>query len=151
MQVNNLIIVLPVLLPLFGFAYGGKQDTHTLLYNLYLYSRQIMHALTKLEFSVTPTMQVKSVGENAVFRCRHANASIIRWRRDGELIGRDLPPDITPGTERDVNNLLVQTLTIVAGPQYDGTEIVCIAKFDDGTPDEMTSPVILQGMMKCKV
>ena len=90
-------------------------------------------------------MQIKSVGENAVFRCRHPNASIIRWRRDGELLGRNLPPDITPGTERDINNFLVQTLTIVAGPQYNGTEIVCVAKFDNGNQDEMTPPVTLQG------
>ena len=40
----------------------------------------------------------------------------------------------------------MQTLTIVAGPQYNGTEIVCVAKFDDGNPDEMTPPVILQGI-----
>lgn len=92
-------------------------------------------------------MQIKSVGENAIFRCRHPNASDIRWRRDGELIrGRNFPPDITPGTERDDNQFLVQTLTIVAGPQYNGTEIVCVATFDDGSPDEMTPPAILQGM-----
>lgn len=91
---------------------------------------------------------MESVGNNAVFRCRHPNASIIRWRRDGELLGRNLPRDITPGTERDGNNFLVQTLTIVARPQYNGTEIVCVAKFDDGTPDEMSPPVVLQGRYK---
>ena len=92
-------------------------------------------------------MLIKSTGENAIFRCRHPNASDIRWEINGELIrGRNYPPDITPGTERDDNQFLVQTLTIVAGPQYNGTEIVCVARFDDGSPDEMTLPVTLQGM-----
>ena len=99
-----------------------------------------------VEFTVIPTAQIKSTGQSAVFRCRHPHASVIRWRRDGELITRrNLSLEITPGTERDDNNFLVQTLTIVAGPQYNGTEVVCVAQFDDGSPDEMTPPVVLQG------
>lgn len=92
-------------------------------------------------------MQIKSIGENAIFRCRHPNASNIRWKIDGELIrGRNFPLGITPGTERDDNQFLVQTLTIMAGPLYNGTEIVCVATFDGGSP-EMTPPVILEGII----
>ena len=94
-------------------------------------------------------MLIKSTGENAIFRCRHPNASDIRWKINGDLIrGRNYPPDITPGTERDDEQFLVQTLTIVARPLYNGTEIGCVAMFDDGSPDEMTLPVTLQGMNK---
>lgn len=52
----------------------------------------------------------------------------------------------TPGTYRDGNNYLVQTLTVEARPEYNGTEIVCVARFDDGSPDEFTSPAFLQGV-----
>ena len=93
-------------------------------------------------------MQLKSIGENAIFRCRHPNASNVRWSIDGEVVrGRNFPSGITPGTERDENQLLVQTLTIVAGPLYNGTKIICVATFDDGSPDEMTPPVILEGII----
>ena len=61
------------------------------------------------------------------------------------LVGRNPPPDITPGTTRDDNGSLVDTLTITARPEYNGTVVVCVARFDDGTPDEQTDPVGLIG------
>lgn len=81
-----------------------------------------------------------------MFRCLHTNADVIRWKRDGQLIGTSFPPGITPGTYRDGNNYLVQTLTVEARPEYNGTEIVCVARFDDGSPEEFTSPAFLQGV-----
>ena len=89
-----------------------------------------------------------AVGAEAVFRCRHPTADIIRWRVNGSLVGRSPPPDIIPETTR-VNDSLVDILTITARPEYNGTEVVCVARFDSGSPDEQTEPATLLGIAKC--
>ena len=86
------------------------------------------------------------MGETAVFSCRHLTALIILWRVNGSLVGRTPPPDITPGTTRDDGDNLVDTLSIAALREYNGTEVVCVAKFDDGSPDEETFPAELIGI-----
>ena len=40
---------------------------------------------------------------------------------------------------------MVFTLTITARPDYNGTEVVCVAIFDDGNPKEQTEPALLLG------
>ena len=85
------------------------------------------------------------VDASAVFRCRHPNASEIRWRVNGSLLERDSPPDITPGIIRDDDRNVVDTLTITARPEFNGTEVVCVAKFNDGTPAMNSSMALLIG------
>ena len=82
----------------------------------------------------------------AEFRCQHQTADIIRWRVNNTLVGRNTPPDIIPGTTADDGNL-VDTLFITARPEYNGTMVVCVARFDDETPDEQTEPAVLMGIM----
>ena len=53
---------------------------------------------------------------------------------NGSIIGPDPPPDITPGTNRDNDGDLVNTLTILARPEYNGTMVQCEALFRDGSP-----------------
>ena len=86
-----------------------------------------------------------ATGAQAVFRCRHPTADIIRWRVNGSLVGGNPPPDIIRDIIRDDNGNLVDTLTITARPQYNGTEVVCVARFDDRRPEELSQPVILIG------
>ena len=86
------------------------------------------------------------MNREAVFRCRHSTADTIRWRLDGVLIsGSNPPPDVTPSSDRDEDGNLVQILTIVASQQYNGSEVVCVARFDDGSPNESTLPATLRG------
>lgn len=80
-----------------------------------------------------------------MFRCQHLTADNIRWRVNGTLIRGNPPPDITPGITRDEEGNLVYTLTIVAQVEYDRTMVECVARFDDGTPDEQSSSVSLLG------
>ena len=87
-----------------------------------------------------------SVGTEAVFTCRHANATIIQWRVNGSFVGTDPPIDITPGITRNENGTLVDTLTIIARAEYNGTTVVCVAQFYDGTPDEESMTVTLLGV-----
>ena len=58
-------------------------------------------------------------------------------------MGQNPPTDITPGTIRDDNDNLVNTLTIIARPEYNGTEVECVAVFSGGSPTEVTPSVIL--------
>ena len=68
---------------------------------------------------------------------------------NGVLInGRNPPPDITPGIITE-GAALVDTLTIVARFDYNGTTIVCVAQFDDGSPDETSQPPVVL-MVLCR-
>ena len=61
------------------------------------------------------------------FRCRHTSSdAIISWRVTGSSIGRF--PDIRSGSVNEDGNR-VDTLTIPAEPQYNGTVVECIAFF----------------------
>ena len=60
-------------------------------------------------------------------------------------MGRNTPPGIIPNTFRDDNGNLLGTLIITARPEYNGTMVVCVARFDDGRPDEQTEPALLTG------
>ena len=105
--------------------------------------------LTILAFNEVPVSQEVPVGTEAVFRCQHSTAHYIGWRVNGSFVGRNSPPDITPGTTRDEDGNLVDTLTIVARLEYNGTIVVCVAQFDDGTPDETSEPpaiLLIQGI-----
>ena len=95
-------------------------------------------------FLEVPVSQVASRGEKVMFGCRHSSADTIRWKVNSTLISGSNPPtDITPGTIRDENNHLVFILTIVARPEYNQTQVVCVARFDDGLPDENTAAALL--------
>ena len=96
-----------------------------------------------IDFLESPESQMARVNTDVVFRCRHSRAETIRWSVNGSLISGNNPPsDITPSTTT-VDNHFVNTLTIVAHLEYNKTEVVCVAKFDDGSPDETTDAAIL--------
>ena len=61
----------------------------------------------------------------------------------GSLVGQNPHPDITPDTAHEGNGGLVDTLTITAPPEYNGTMVVCVARFDDESPEEQTEPAQL--------
>jgi hypothetical protein len=97
-------------------------------------------------FDEVPVSQEVATGAEAVFRCRYPTADIIRWRVNGSLVGRSPPRYIIPSTIiHDDNGNLVDTLTIIARPELNGTEVVCVARFDDDRPEEPSQPVTLIG------
>ena len=79
----------------------------------------------------------------AEFRCRHPTADLIVWRVNRSSVRQDPSPDITPGTLRDDDGTLVNTLSIIARPEYNGTEVECVAVFLDGSQTEATPSVTL--------
>ena len=81
------------------------------------------------------------IEKNALFKCRHqVQDANIGWRINGTSIGQYL--DVTRGVVPE-NNSLVETLTIPALLEYNGTTVVCLAFFIDGSPLESTPAVTL--------
>ena len=95
------------------------------------------------------TIEVENgVERDAVFRCCHQRRdALISWLINGS--SSRLYPDVVDGFMRDSNGTRVDTLTIPAIPEYNGTEVVCVANFLDGSPIEVTLPtgLIIIGML----
>ena len=97
-------------------------------------------------FTVSPSSQVVGVGQQAVFRCQNLNADIIAWHVNElqELItvnNQPEDPGITVGISLDGT---LNTLTIVAQSNYNGTIVVCVAVFiHNQMLDEESSPANL--------
>ena len=88
-----------------------------------------------------------SVGEEAVFRCRHPTADFIGWTVNGSIVGSNPPPDVFASTVQDDDGNTVHTLTIVGRPEYNGTTVVCAAVYLDGRPSELTPEALLRGKL----
>ena len=91
-------------------------------------------------FIEIPTSQTVSVGEVAEFRCQHPTADTIRWRVNGTLVSLSRPPPDINQVTQTIDSESVSTLTIIGRPNYNGTEVVGVARFDDESPDETTDP-----------
>ena len=73
------------------------------------------------------------IGEEAVFRCQNLGADFVFWKFNGSKVTQNPPPDITPATTRDENNHLVNTLTVVARLEFNGTQVECGAILPNGS------------------
>ena len=70
--------------------------------------------------------------QEVMFRCRHQRTdAVIGWRLNGLPHGHY--PGVLDGSIREINNTLVYTLTIPVRSEYNGTEVVCLALFSDGS------------------
>ena len=90
-----------------------------------------------------------SIERDAVFRCRHQRRDAgINWLINGSF--SSVYPDVVDGFIRDYNGTRVETLAIPAIPEYNETEVVCVATFIDGSPPELTPPAeIIIGILAC--
>ena len=88
------------------------------------------------EFAEIPSSVMVELGAaTPPCRCRHTSSEVvIFWRVNGSPAS-DFP-GISSGSVNESGNI-VHTLTVPAEPQYNGTEVVCLAIFFDGvTPIE---------------
>ena len=101
---------------------------------------------------MTISYSENGIARVAVFRCRHTCIeAAIGWWINGSL--SISYPDIIDGSVRDDHGRRVYTLTIPAIPEYNGTEVVCVAAFLDGFALDITSPatlIILPGGLALK-
>ena len=87
--------------------------------------------------------------QNALFRCRHERIdATIDWRVNGS--SNRIYFDIIDDFVRESDEVRVDTLTIPAIPVYNGTEVVCRARFYDPESIETTHPatLIITGWLK---
>ena len=94
-------------------------------------------------FTEIPVSVNISVGETAEFTCRHSTADVVVWRVNGSLVSLANPPHgITTEFIRDGIKL-----AIIGRPDFDGIEVVGVARFFSSSPEESTyPPAILRGM-----
>ena len=132
-----------VLLP---FSLEGKSYCHIPMAGLFLFFTNLATLklgesnLCHTEFAEIPSSVVVELGAATPrFRCRHTSSEVlIFWRVNG-LPSRDFP-DIRSGSVNESGNI-VHTLTVPAEPQYNGTEVVCLAVVFDGvTPITEVTP-----------
>ena len=102
-----------------------------------------------IEIPLSVTIEVEDgVMVDAVFRCRHQRIEAgISWLINGS--SSRLYRDVVDDFIQDSNGTRVDTLTIPATPEYNGTEVVCVATFFDGSPHKVTPPadLIIIGML----
>ena len=92
--------------------------------------------LTITDFTTVPSSLTIAVGEEAVFQCHYPGATI-NWRINGTAVVSSLSITVTSSGEQPFD-----TLTITARPEYNGTEVVCVALLPDFSIQQ-TSPAFL--------
>ena len=109
-----------------------------------LFSLSVFGEIDHVGFTEPPFSLMVTPGTRATFRCRHESADVIGWRVNGTSIGQVGNPDFIPGTIRRGDGSLVHILTIVARPEYNDTDIVCVAAFiHQESPLELSPAVTL--------
>ena len=98
-----------------------------------------------------PTNLTVAPGMQATFRCRHQTPSTIGWRVNGTSINKLPNQDIIPGIVRTDCGQFVDNLSIVSLLEYNGTEIVCVAIFSNGSSEVTPKAVLImrEGCWKC--
>ena len=152
-----MIYVICMMLSTLTTTHQANTCTGNLNEEVLLGYNNINNCCTHIGFTLCPSSQVVGIGQKAVFRCQYPTATIV-WRWNGTLVNENSPlhpPGVTPNRTVDRSRNVVDfTLTIAAQPDYNETDIVCIAGFT-GTmmPDEETTPVniTIQGRAKSSV
>ena len=89
------------------------------------YKNYIIYILTMAEFTIVPSSLTVAVGEEAVFQCRYPGAAI-NWQINGTAVVNSQFVTVTSSGEQPSD-----TLTITALPEYNETEVQCIALLQD--------------------
>ena len=99
------------------------------------------HIFFSGHFDEVPASQNVVSGQVAEFMCSHPSADTIRWKVNGSLVSlRSRPVGVSiPFDQND------HILTILGVFEYNSTSVQCIAQFDSGASDQVTTLVFLQG------
>ena len=90
-------------------------------------------------FIIVPTDLTVAEGTAAVFCCQHSSADAIGWG----ISLLDLSLEGVSAHSTSVAGGILNTLTIVAHPQYNLTQVKCVAVQFDGSPILDTEDVIM--------
>ena len=136
---------------LYGICLAGNSKVYNIIKSLLYCNYSYNYSFSNLGFAEIPLAIYIIVSDNqdAVFRCRHERADFIVWQING-LRSTQYSDVVASSIEESNGIIIVPTLTIPAIPVYNGSEVVCIAIFIDGSPTERTPPVtltILSGLL----
>ena len=101
-----------------------------------------MCAYVIVEFTTVPSSLEVNTGEEAVFLCRYPGATIIWWINGTAAV---TSPSIAVSSSGEQS---FDTLTITALPEYNGTEVQCVALLQD-LSTQRAPPVQL--LINCKL
>ena len=106
------------------------------------YYNVIIYTYVIVEFTTVPSSLEVNAGEEAVFLCQYPGAAI-NWLINGVAAVSSLSITITSSDEQASD-----TLTITALPEYNGTEVQCVALLLDFSVQR--APAV-QLLINCKL
>ena len=87
------------------------------------------------------------LGHTSVFVCE-TDGGLAGWRVNGELL-TDLPPDVREDLVISETNTAegttVESLTIPARAEYNGTRVQCVVFSPDGSAESENATLVIQG------
>ena len=95
-----------------------------------------------IEFTAVPSLLEVNAGEEAMFQCRYPGASISWWINGTAAVSS---PSIAVTSSGEQPS---DTLTITALPEYNGTQVQCVALFSDFSVQR--APTV-QLLISCKL
>ena len=98
-------------------------------------------SITMADFTTVPSSLAVAVGEEAVFQCNYPGALYIDWAINEVFIHIGVFSFIPSNAALSVSEQHFDTLTITALPEYNGTEVQCVAWLLASV--QLTSPVLL--------
>ena len=94
-------------------------------------------------FVITPSPLTVAVEQGtATFQCHHPLADVISWRVNGISLSIAALPNVSTASVVTPNGVAV-ILSVGTLLDYNGTTVECIATFIDGSPPQLTTPVVL--------
>ena len=90
-------------------------------------------------FMIVPASRIGILGHVVTFQCQHSTADDIGWTMNGNSLGSNGNKTVQFGSD----DRAVHWLTINLTAANNNTEIVCIAKFLDGSTQETTPAIVL--------
>ena len=74
-------------------------------------------------FTVSPQNSIQAEGIDAIFQCQYVEADAVGWIINGTSVHTYNPPNVTI----NILDESIHELTILALPNYNGTELWCVA------------------------
>lgn len=105
-----------------------------------------------IAFIEEPQSQTVAIGERAQFRCRHPTADYIGWTVNGSSLNNINLNNISTTSIPLPGGHSRYVLLIGAIPTYNGTIVICVARFLNECPSQESGPAVLliQGRLtKC--
>ena len=105
-----------------------------------------MIVISPANFSIVPTNVTQAEGLNALFFCRHDAAEGYKWSVNNVPITIIGSPNISAHLIAAIDNgALISRLTITALPEYNESDVECVAFIENGRSNTQPVTLTIQG------